>query len=384
MPDFKTETRFWLTLGLTLALCLGAAGILFEQLNRPQLPELINLFCTLRTRAFLRELPKIVADPKPLVFLFGSSEIEGYLDPALMKQAFSEKGVAAESYNIGLRAEHPTFFRAFAVEFAEQMHRLGRRADFAFVHIPRVRMTMRYREFSPDDVNKEFIFSITPLARLGNGYDVPEWSASAIKKLVFPDGFVSPVPSWLDVRGIRNRMDRSAEASGYFRLWKDHKFMEFPAWSMEKHGLYGFNARSVPEDFAFAVQQMGDEKSRSWSVGYFQKCCDLLGAHFDPGFVDDMAEGLRALAQFTDHVIIFDLAEAQDIEAMRLPGADLRIAHMMHVLENRSGAQWRDLTGDMKMDARNFVDFEHPSAQGVALITANMAQAVAEMSAKHP
>ena len=388
MLDFKrpSETSFWLKAGGALLACLVLVSILTDFFNGLQLPEPVNLYCTLRARTFFASFDRVIAKPDPLVFLFGSSEVEGYLDPRLIDAATAKAGQSTDSYNLGLRALHPSFFRAFAMRFADEMRGHHRRAAFAFVHIPRVRLTKHYRRFSPVEANQEFLFSITPWPNLAAqaGFDIPELLTVGLKKILFRNGYVSPLQAWLDGRRISKRMEVNAEFAGYFRLWKENKFMEYPAWSFDHKGLYGFNAVNYPEDYARAVAQMSDPQSRDWSVSYFQKCCDLLGEHFDTSLVQEFADGLKALGKVTDHIIIYDLYEADDIENLRQPGANRRVAELMQFLAQQTGAEFRDIAAGLGADPANFLDFEHPSKQGVLLLTDRITQVIVETNAKHP
>jgi hypothetical protein len=287
---------------------------------------------------------------------------------------------------LGLRALHPTFFHAFAAQLADEMRSRGRRAAYAFVQIPRIRITEKYAKASPEDANQDFLFSITRWPRLAAqvGFDLPLLVSVGIKKMFFPNGYISPLPAWLTALSIRARMGVNVGYADYFRLWKENKFMEYPAWSLERKGLYGFNASAHPEDYARAVERAADPKSVVWAVNYFHKCCDLLGEHFDPKLVQEMADGLKALSEVTDHVIIYDMHEAETFERLREPGADQRIADLMRTLTQGTGAEFYDIAKGMAADPANFSDFHHPSRQGVRLLTSRMAQAILATNAKHP
>src|SRR6202041_668151 len=105
------ELFFWIMLLAIVLVSVPVKDRLLRPLATIDLPGDINFFLNLRVWAAFNNLDRIVQSRDPVTLVFGSSEIEGFFDPALLQEAAARKDIRLSVFNLGLRKLLPARFQ---------------------------------------------------------------------------------------------------------------------------------------------------------------------------------------------------------------------------------------------------------------------------------
>src|ERR1041384_5992350 len=86
-----------------------------------------------RVETFLRYLPQAPRHDRPTALVFGSSIVQFGFSPAVFDARLAERGIALDSYNLGLGGNNPSIQRLIADRVRATSHQTGRKASVVIV-----------------------------------------------------------------------------------------------------------------------------------------------------------------------------------------------------------------------------------------------------------
>ena len=368
-------------MGMTLACSVGWMGLLgMTTLIEPKLsPAILSVYMKDRINDFLSNLDSISSSKKDLLFLFGSSEVEAFLDPRVLEKTLLQQKIDVDAYNLGLRVLTPFTLLSFTTRIADELERRGRKVRYSLVQVPRLFLTKKFAEglyeLSEGSGGLTASLITTKISLQLMGAAPAQFASLLMEKAIWqgrhPGALHSALANWMILENVN---DPDNPQGPFYTIWKNPIFMERPAWSLQQKGLFKFNLPKTAREYEAARVARQSPGAAEANLRYLIDCCDLVNSEFSPKGVAQLVKALQWISQFSDEVILFHVPERQEVQRLRGSRGDMSMKRLLKRIEAVSEIRTFNYTGVLNLVDSDYDDVIHLSEQGQEKLFARIAR----------
>lgn len=327
------------------------------------------LFIHDRIQDMIEAIDKIKPQANSAVAVWGTSEIEGFVNPKLISEVLSTPEHEVQVYNLGIRSMHPNHFLKLAQAWSEKLTPTDTKFKLSVIKIPLTRLTKRFKEYN-DTVDTKSVdaFFLKSEDLPSEFIKHPETTTDLfIEKYCFSK-YSSTLTSYL-FENLLNRYlvkIRNVDLSYLYFMaaWRWDKFRESPEWDIKKNGYYNWNLPKSLTLYNEVLRQKKKENVKAWGIRHFEEVSGILSLDWSDELVQKMIATIHEIEKISDKVVVLILPDGPYLQAQQNISAVSNTENLFKKIRENGINIHYIKNSDLHLTPNEYTDFLHISEDG--------------------